>query len=96
MSKVNLALQIIPKSTTVDMYRLIDLAIEVIQKSGLKYLVCPFETVIEGEYEEVMELIRKAQETCFSAGADELIVNIKIHRSATTDLYFEDKISKFI
>ncbi|NJK94699.1 MAG: thiamine-binding protein [Bacteroidetes bacterium] len=93
--KINLAVQIIPKSTTVDMYMLIDLAIDVIATSGLKYLVCPFETVVEGEYEEVMLTVKQAQDVCLASGADEVIVNLKIHRSAIKDLSFEDKIEKF-
>lgn len=95
MPYINLAIQIIPKSTTVDMYTLIDLAIEEIAKSGLKYLVCPFETVIEGDYDTVMQVVKRAQDICLTAGANEVIVNIKIHRSATMDLHFEDKIVKF-
>lgn len=93
--KSNIAVQIIPKSTTVDMYSLIDMAIDEIAKSGLKYLVCPFETVIEGEYDQIMQLVKKVQDVCLKAGADEVIVNLKIHRSATRDLYIEDKIGKF-
>jgi uncharacterized protein YqgV (UPF0045/DUF77 family) len=93
--KINLAIQIIPKSSTVDMYKLIDRAIEEISKSGLKYLVCPFETVVEGEYDEVMRVVKKAQDVCLEAGAEEVLVNIKIQRSAIKDLYFEDKIEKF-
>jgi uncharacterized protein YqgV (UPF0045/DUF77 family) len=93
--KINLAIQIIPKSTSVDMYKLIDLAIEEISRSGLKYLVCPFETVVEGEYDEVMQLVKRAQDICIAAGADEVLVNLKIQRSAVKDLYFDDKIEKF-
>lgn len=93
--KINLAIQIIPKSSTVDMYKLIDKAIETIGNSGLKYLVCPFETVIEGEYDAVMEVVKRAQDVCLASGADEVIVNLKIHRSGSRDLEFEDKIEKY-
>lgn len=93
--KINLAIQVIPKSMSVDMYKLIDLAIDEISRSGLKYLVCPFETVVEGEYDEVMQLVKRVQDVCIEAGADEVLVNLKIQRSAKKDLYFEDKIEKF-
>lgn len=93
--KINLAVQIIPKSSTVDMYNLIDMSIGVIAKSGLKYLVCPFETVVEGEYDEVMKVVKAAQDICLASGADEVITNLKIQRSATKDLSFDDKIEKF-
>lgn len=95
MSKINLAIQIIPKSETVDMYTLIELAIDEIQKSGLKYLVCPFETVVEGEYDEVMDLVKRAQDRCFEGGAHEVLVNIKLHRSIKRELSFENNIKKF-
>lgn len=93
--KINLAIQVIPKSTSVDMYKLIDLAIDEISRSGLKYLVCPFETVVEGDYDEVMQLVKRVQDVCIEAGADEVLVNLKIQRSAKKDLSFEDKIEKF-
>jgi uncharacterized protein (TIGR00106 family) len=93
--KVNLALQILPKSETKNTYEIIDKAIEVIQKSGLKYVVCPFETVIEGPYEEVMKVVKDAQDICFNHGASEIIANIKIQRSADRDIFIEDKIGKY-
>jgi len=93
--KINLALQILPKSETVHVYDIIDKAIEVIQKSGLKYMVCPFETVIEGTYEEVMKVVKEAQDVCFKHGAVEIIANIKIQRSVTHDVYIDDKLKKY-
>lgn len=93
--KINLALQILPKSETKHVYDIIDKAIEVIQKSGLPYVVCPFETVMEGTYEEVMKVVKEAQDVCFKHGATELIANIKIQRSATQDVYIDDKLKKY-
>ena len=92
---VNLAIQIIPKSKTIEVYPLVDEAIAVIQKSGLKYKVCPFETVIEGTYEETMNVAREAQEACFAAGADDLLVFIKVQRKKSGDVSIEDKIEKY-
>lgn len=92
---INLALQIIPKSKTKEVYPLVDEAIAAIQRSGLKYKVCPFETVIEGTYEETMEVARAAQEACLNAGADDLLVFIKIQRKKTGDVSIEDKIEKY-
>jgi len=93
--KINLALQILPKSNSTKTYEIIDKAIEVIQKSGLKYLVCPFETVIEGPYEEVMKLVKEAQDICFKHGATELIANIKIQRAIDHDVFIDDKLAKY-
>lgn len=92
---INLAIQILPKSKGLDAYAIIDKAIEAIQQSGLKYLVCPFETVIEGPYDEVMKVVEDAQQACFKAGAEELIVNLKIQRGNEHSVSIEDKIGKY-
>ena len=93
--KINLALQIIPKSDEHDLYTLVDKAIQVIQDSGLKYEVCPFETVIEGRYEEILEVVKKAQAACFKAGAEELLVNIKMQVRKDGDVSIEEKTGKY-
>jgi uncharacterized protein (TIGR00106 family) len=92
---INLALQVLPKSSTMESYDLVDKAIEVIQRSGLKYRVCPFETVIEGDYESVMKVVEQAQQACFDSGADELLVYIKIQRKKDRDVFIEDKTGKY-
>lgn len=92
---VNLALQIIPKSKTREVYDLVDEAISIIKQSGLKHLVCPFETVIEGPYDQVMTIAKKAQDACLNAGADDLLVFIKIQRKKAGDVSIEDKIEKY-
>jgi uncharacterized protein YqgV (UPF0045/DUF77 family) len=96
MSTVNLALQILPSGKSKEeAYHLVDKAIEVIQKSGLKYIVCPFETVIEGEYETVMKVVEAAQQACYDAGATDLLVYIKLQRSVAHTVRIEDKIGKY-
>ena len=97
MSKnVNLAIQILPLHMDKEQaYGAIDAAIAKIEASGLKYVVCPFETVIEGPYDKVMMLIDEMQDAAYNNGAESLIVNMKLHRSKTTDLYIDDKIGKY-
>lgn len=97
MSKtVNLAIQILPMHMSKEQaYSAIDAAIAKIEASGLKYVVCPFETVIEGPYEEVMKLVDDMQDAAYEHGAENLIVNMKLHRSKIADLYIDDKIGKY-
>ena len=92
---VNIALQVIPKSKTKETYDLVDDAINVIQQSGLKYQVCPFETAIEGPYDEIMELVEKVQKTCFNEGAEELMVYIKIQNRKDSKVTIEEKMKKY-
>ena len=92
---VNIALQVLPKSKTKEAYDLVDDAIKVIQDSGLKYQVCPFETAIEGPYDEIMKLVEKVQETCFNEGAEELLVYIKIQNRKDSKVTIEEKMRKY-
>jgi uncharacterized protein YqgV (UPF0045/DUF77 family) len=91
---VNLSLQIIPINTA-DAYPIIDAAISVIQKSGLKYEVQPFATLIEGPLNEVMEVAMQAKDTALEAGGEELVINIQLHLKKNKDVHFEDKTEKF-
>jgi uncharacterized protein (TIGR00106 family) len=93
--KINLAIQVLPRSETAGTYQLVDEAIRIVGESGLKYQVCPFETVIEGDYNTIMEVVRKVQEGCFAAGADELLVNIKIQARKDADVTIEEKMDKY-
>jgi len=91
---VNIALQVLPTSTTVHPYLLVDKAIEVIDKSGLRYKVTPFETVMEGSYDEIMEVVKLAQEACYEAGAETMMTYIKI-QSSRKDVSIDDKMEKY-
>lgn len=93
--KINLALQILPFSRNVDTYALVDKAIEAIHQSGVTYRVCPFETVMEGDYEQLMQVVRQAQEACFQHGAEDMLVFIKIQRRKSQDVSIADKMEKY-
>lgn len=92
---VNLAIQVLPIATGKDKYAVIDSAIAAIAKSGLKHKVCPFETVVEGPYDRVMQLLNEIQLICFEAGAEELLVNMKLHRRKNEDVFIEEKTGKY-
>jgi uncharacterized protein (TIGR00106 family) len=94
--KINAAIQVLPKSASIATYDLVDRAIEVIQQSGLKYVVCPFETVVEGPYDEVMLLIKRVHEVVYAHGAEEIITNLKIQTHSNQDVLIGDKIDKYI
>ena len=93
--KINLALQILPSVPSEQVYAVVDEAIAVIKASGVKYRVCPFETVMEGTYEELMEVVQKAQEVCFKAGASQLLVYIKMQIRKDADVTMEEKTGKY-
>ncbi|ASB50868.1 thiamine-binding protein [Alkalitalea saponilacus] len=93
---VNVAVQVIPVAPNHDLYEIVDQAISVIINSGVKYQVTPFETVMEGDYNQLMEIVKQVQEVCYTAGADKIICFIKIESSRDNAVLIEDKTGKYI
>ena len=92
---VNIAIQVIPYARDRELYDLVDLAIQVIQSAGIKYRVCPFETVMEGEYEKLMEIVKECQQVCLDNGAEQVLVNLKIQHRRDGDVRISDKMKKY-
>lgn len=78
MTLVNVSLQVIPKVPDEDTYRVVDKVIEIIQKSGVRYEVGPMETTMEGEYDQLMKIVKEAHEVCVKEGATRVISVVKI------------------
>lgn len=95
MKQINIALQVLPRSENKDTYDLVDIAIDLIQNSGLKYRVCPFETVIEGEFDEIMALVKKIHEKLYEQGAESMLAYLKIQSNKNIDITIKDKIAKY-
>jgi uncharacterized protein (TIGR00106 family) len=95
MEIINLGLQIVPKSKTQESYNLVDKAIEVIQDSGVKYEVTPFETVMEGTQEQLMAIAMEAQNAVFNAGAEEVLIYYRIHVRKDSNVTIDEKTDKY-
>jgi len=93
--KVNVALQVLPRSSTKDTYELVDKAIEIIETSGIKHTVCPFETVMEGNYNKIREVIDRALQACMDEGAEEMLAFVKIQINKNDDVTIEEKTGKY-
>ncbi len=94
MPKINVSFQVIPKVSDEDTYRVVDLAIDVVKKSGVKFEVGPMETTMEGELDQLLEIVKQAQQACVDAGAERVMTIIKIdyHPKGVT---IEEKIEKY-
>ena len=92
---VNVAVQVLPISKQKEAYDIVDSAIELIEKSGVKYIVTPFETVMEGSYDALMEVVKGVQNVCYSAGAEKVMCYVKIQSVANADVTIDDKIGKY-
>ena len=89
---VNVAIQVLP--FVEDVFGVVDKAIEVIQQSGVKYEVGPMETVMEGRFDELMEVAKKAHLACLEAGAGQVMTLIKIGDN-TCGTTIEEKTAKY-
>jgi uncharacterized protein YqgV (UPF0045/DUF77 family) len=90
---INAAIQLLPLSTDLHRYNVIDQIIHHIQQSGLTFQVCPFETVVEGESSAVYQLIQEIQAMALEH-ATEIIINLKIH-AAQHAVHIQDKMAKY-
>ncbi|HOL85682.1 MAG TPA: thiamine-binding protein [Thermoclostridium caenicola] len=94
MPVVNVSLQVLPSVPEEDIYPVVDKVIEMIQQSGVKYVVGPMETTMEGEFDTLMEIVKKAQTVCCEAGAKRVISVVKIDYRPE-GVTIEEKIGKY-
>jgi len=78
VSDSNVSLQILPIVPEEQVYAVVDEVIELIRSSGVKYIIGPMETTMEGELETLMNLVVKAQDICINAGSNRVISMVKI------------------
>ncbi|KEY59316.1 thiamine-binding protein [Serratia sp. DD3] len=79
LKDVMLAFQIIPRLKEGNNFEVVDKAIEVVKASGVPFQVSAMETTMRGELNQLLEIVKDAQQACYQAGAVEVITNIKIH-----------------
>lgn len=91
---VNASLQIVPIVQDKHPYDWVDEAIEVIKNSGIKYEVGPFATVIEGTYQQVMEVINAVNEYLQNRNCAEWIMNLQLQVRSGADITGLEKTAK--
>ncbi|MGC5425843.1 thiamine-binding protein [Aeromonas veronii bv. sobria] len=89
LDQVMLAFQVIPRVKEGNNFEVVDKAIEVVKASGVPFQVSAMETTLKGELNQLLEIVKAAQQACYDAGAVEVITNIKIHSKteAATDTF---------
>ncbi len=75
----NVAIQVLPHVLEdEEVVRIVDEVIDYIKSTGLTYYVGPCETSIEGEYEELMEVVKNCQYIAIKAGCPKVAAYVKI------------------
>lgn len=78
-NEVFLAFQVIPRLKQGNNFEVVDKAIEVVKKANVPYQVGAMETTMKGELNQLLDIVKAAQQACYDSGALEVITNIKIH-----------------
>jgi len=92
---VNASIQILPLAQDRHPYEWVDVAIAVIQASGVKHEIGPFTTVLEGTYTEVMDLIHQVNEKLSQMGCAEWITGLQIQIRHNADMTGDEKTKKY-
>ena len=92
----SVAIQVLPKvDNDEEMIRVVDEVIAYIKSTGLNYYVGPCETAIEGEYDQLMEIVKECQKVTVRAGARSVSAYVKINYRPEGDvLTIEKKVTK--
>lgn len=91
---VNASLQVLPVATAKHPYELVDEAIAIIKQSGIKCVVGPFTTVVEGTYDQVMKAINDINEYLYEKECNEWILGVQLQIRSAGDITGEEKTAK--
>ncbi len=92
----SVAIQVLPKVEGDErVIEVVDAVIAYIKSTGLNFFVGPCETSIEGDYDELMEIVKKCQLIAIEAGAKSVSAYVKINYRPEGDvLTIEKKVGK--
>ena len=94
MIQSSVAIQVLPKAEGPEMIRIVDAVIAYIKSTGLNTYVGPFETTVEGDYDQLMEIVRNCQLICIREGAPSVMSYVKINYNPNGILSIDEKVSK--
>lgn len=90
--RASIALQILPLSNQENRLAVIEEVIDFLQKQPVKQLVTPFETVLEGEWDDLLPILQQAVEIA-GTQADNVFANVKINYGEI--LSIDEKLEKY-
>ncbi len=93
--EASMAIQILPRlEEKQDNIRVIDKVIENIKSKGINMVVCPFETVVEGSLNEILDILKESILIAEKEGAKDILTYIKIAYNPLGVMSIDEKISK--
>lgn len=96
MYTTSIAVQVLPDITDMDkVCAIVDKVIAYIDSTGCHYEVGPFETTVEGDFDQMMAIIRRCQEIPIEEGAPSTKTYIKVFHNPSGLLTINEKIDKY-
>ena len=90
----SVAIQVLPDTRDEnELIRIVDEVIAYIKSTGLNCSVGPFETTIEGDYDQLMDIVKECQKVAVNAGAKSAYVKV-VYKPEGDVLTIEKKITK--
>ena len=95
--EASVAIQSLPAAADEEeLIRIVDEVIAYIAASGYNYYVGPFETTIEGPYDELMDIVKECQHIAVRAGAPSVAAYVKVsYKPEGEVLSIERKVGKY-
>lgn len=91
----SVAIQVLPAVEGEEVIRVVDEVIAYIKSTGLNCFVGPFETAIEGDFDQLMEIVKNCQLICIKAGAPSVMSYVKIQYKPEGGVWsIEKKVAK--
>ncbi|WP_373229952.1 MTH1187 family thiamine-binding protein [Cohnella sp.] len=79
MAQALLSIQILPKvNAGEEVIPYVDRAIEIIKASGVPYRVGPLETTIEGDLDQLLDIVKQMNTAMFEMGSPSVLSQIKL------------------
>ena len=92
----SVAIQILPQQVDQEkMLKCVDAVIQYIGSCEVKYTVGPFETVLEGDFDALMEIVRTCFRICVDAGAPGVLGYVKVSYCPDGVLTIAEKTEKY-
>ena len=94
--EASVAIQTLPAAPNDDeLCRIVDEVIDYIKSTGYNYYVGPFETAIEGPYDELMDIVKECQHVAIRCGAPKVSAYIKVvYEPEGEILTIDEKVTK--
>lgn len=94
----NVSIQVLPQGLDSDaeVIAVVDKVIAYIAGTGLNYFVGPTETAVEGDYDQLMEIVKNCQLIATENGCDKVLSYVKITYARERDvLTIDEKTGKY-